>query len=107
MSYLNYRVTFFSVVDDGPEAGMSEFKEIYQCSALMYEPTQKDVQLGNLELEKNSVVLNIRNAYPQYTPRVKEVFTVHNGIYAGMSFNIKNVAPAKKSGYVKVVGEEL
>ena len=50
LNQLDYRVTFYEVVNDGPEAGMNEQKEIYSCFAGMYEPTQKDVQLGNLEL---------------------------------------------------------
>ena len=42
----------------------------------MYEPTQKDVQLGNLELSKRSVTLNIRDAQPQFIPSSKHVFEI-------------------------------
>ncbi|WP_235807414.1 hypothetical protein, partial [Loigolactobacillus rennini] len=76
------------------------------CFAGLYEPTQKDVQLGNLGTDKVSVTLNIRNANPQYMPTVKQVFVIQNGLYSGMHFNIKNVAVAKTPGYVKVVGEQ-
>jgi len=106
LNQLDYRVTFYEVVNDGPEAGMNEQKEIYSCFAGMYEPTQKDVQLGNLELSKRSVTLNIRDAQPQFIPNPKHVFEIKNGIYAGLFFNVKNVAPAKSPNYIKVVGEE-
>ena len=84
LNQLDYRVTFYEVVNDGPEAGMNEQKEIYSCFAGMYEPTQKDVQLGNLELSKRSVTLNIRDAQPQFIPSSKHVFEIKNGMYAGL-----------------------
>ena len=52
LNQLDYRVTFYENTNDGPEAGMNERNELYSCFAGMYEPTQKDVQLGNLELRK-------------------------------------------------------
>jgi len=106
LNQLDCRVVFYEVTDNGPEAGMAEWVEIYSCFAGLYEPTQKDVQLGNLGLVKNSVTLNIRNAQPQFVPNSRQVFEIKNGIYKGLFFNVKNVAPAKTSGYIKVVGEE-
>jgi hypothetical protein len=106
LNQLDYRVVFYDVVNDGPEAGMNEWKEVYSCYTGLYEPTQKDVQLGNLELSKRSVTLNIRNAQPQFVPSVNQTFEIKNGMYAGLFFNVKNVAPAKTPNYIKVVGEE-
>lgn len=106
LNNLDYRITFYDVVNNGPEAGMNDWQEIYSCFAGLYEPTQKDVQLGNLELSKRSVTLNIRDAQPQFIPNVNQTFEIKNGMYAGLFFNIKNVAPAKTPNYVKVVGEE-
>lgn len=106
LNQLDYRVTFYENTNDGPEAGMNERNELYSCFAGMYEPTQKDVQLGNLELSKRSVTLNIRDAQPQFIPNVNQTFEIQNGMYAGLFFNVKNVAPAKTPNYVKVVGEE-
>ncbi|MDN5612411.1 MAG: head-tail adaptor protein [Staphylococcus equorum] len=103
---LDYRVTFYNVVNDGPEAGMKDWEAVYSCFASLYEPTQKDVQLGNLEVSNRSVTLNIRDAQPQFIPNANQVFEIQNGMYAGLFFNIKNVAPAKTPRYVKVVGEE-
>lgn len=106
LNQLDYRVTFYEITDDGPEAGMVERHQLYSCFAGLYEPTQKDVQLGNLGLTKKSVTLNIRNAQPQFIPSTRYVFEIQNGIYQGLFFNVKNVAPAKTAGYIKVVGEE-
>ena len=106
LNQLDDRVTFYENTNDGPEAGMNERNELYSCFAGMYEPTQKDVQLGNLELSKRSVTLNIRDAQPQFIPNVNQTFEIQNGMYAGLFFNVKNVAPAKSPNYVKVVGEE-
>ncbi|AYU54678.1 hypothetical protein [Staphylococcus debuckii] len=106
LNQLDYRVTFYESTNDGPEAGMDTLQQVYSCFAGLYEPTQKDVQLGNLELSKRSVTLNIRNAQPQFIPSVNQTFEIKNGMYAGLFFNVKNVAPAKSPNYVKVVGEE-
>ena len=106
LNSLDYRISFYTDLDEGPEAGMGEFQNVYSCFADMYEPTQKDVQLNNLEVSKRSVTLNIRDAQPQFIPSSKHVFEIKNGMYAGLFFNIKNVAPAKSPNYVKVVGEE-
>ncbi|PHK50790.1 hypothetical protein [Staphylococcus edaphicus] len=106
LNQLDYRVTFYESVNDGPEAGMNDVEEVYSCFSGLYEPTQKDVQLGNLELSKRSVTLNIRNPQPQFIPNVNHSFEIQNGMYAGLFFNIKNVAPAKTPNYIKVVGEE-
>ena len=106
LNSLDYRISFYTDLDEGPEAGMGELQNVYSCFADMYEPTQKDVQLNNLEVSKRSVTLNIRDAQPQFVPTVNQVFEVHNGMYAGLFFNIKSVSPAKTKGYVKIVGEE-
>ena len=84
LNNLDYRITFYDVVNDGPEAGMNDWQEIYSCFADLYEPTQKDVQLGNLELNKRSVTLNIRDAQPQFIPNVNQIFEIQNGMYAGL-----------------------
>lgn len=106
LNNLNWYIEFLEVKPIGPEAGMNGEVKVYSCFADLYEPTQKDVQLGNLETTNNSVTIKIRNAHPQFTPSVSQVFVVKNGIYKDMKFNIKNVAPAKTPDYLKVVGEE-
>src|SRR5699024_7081334 len=106
LNQLDYRVTFYENTNDGPEAGMNERNELYSCFAGLYEPTQKDVQLGNLELSKKSIKLNIRDAPHQIIPNVNQTVEIQNGMYARLCFNVKNVAPAKSPNYVKVVGED-
>ncbi|WNM55018.1 hypothetical protein CoNPh25_CDS0013 [Staphylococcus phage S-CoN_Ph25] len=94
----------FQITDPKQERVTRE--EVFSCFAGLYEPTQKDVQLGNLETSKRSVTINIRNAQPDFLPTVNHVFEIKNGMYAGLTFDIKNVAPAKTPNYIKVVGEE-
>src|SRR5699024_169327 len=106
LNQLDYRVTFYENTNDGPEAGMNERNELYSCFVGLYEPTQKDVQLGNLEISNRSVTLNIRDAQPLFILNVKQEIEMQNGMYAGLFFNVKNVAPAKSPNFIKVVGEE-
>lgn len=106
LNNLDWYIEFLEVLPTGPEAGMNKESKVYSCFADLYQPTQKDVQLGNLETSNNSVTLKIRNAHPQFTPNVSQIFVVKNGIYKDMKFNIKNVAPSTTPDYLKIVGEE-
>ena len=81
-------------------------KKFLVASLVYTNLRKKDVQLGNLETSKRSVTINIRNAQPDFLPTVNHVFEIKNGMYAGLTFDIKNVAPAKTPNYIKVVGEE-
>lgn len=104
MNNLKDFVTFYKIADNGPEPGMGQSTEVMKAYAEIYEPSAKDVQLGNLELDKTSVTIIIRNTYPEYVPKVNQRFTVNSGMYQGMSFNIKHVSP-KDINFMKVVGE--
>lgn len=103
MNNLKDYITFYDVVNSGPEPGMGTTEEVFKASAEIYEPSVKDVQLGNLELDKTSITVIIRNSFPEYVPNVKQTFTVNTGMYQGMTFNIKNVSP-KDANFMKIVG---
>lgn len=97
-------VTFIEELQAGPEAGMTEQKEVFNSFAEIYEPSTKDIALGNLETSNTNITLIIRNPYPEFTPKVNNTFKVLSGIYGGQTFNIKSVTP-KDSTYLKLVGE--
>lgn len=100
----NY-VTFYEVSADSPEAGWEDETEVFQSFCEIYEPSAKDVQLGNLETSKINTTVIIRNPIPEYIPKVSHTFTINSGLYTGISFNIKNIAPDKEPNYIKLVGE--
>lgn len=103
MNNLKDFVTFYMVTDNGPEPGMGTSTEVMKAYAEVYEPSAKDIQLGNLETDKLSLTIIIRNTYPEYVPKVNHTFTVNSGMYQGESFNIKHVAP-KEANFMKIVG---
>ena len=98
-------VTFYEISSDSPEPGWEEETEVFKSFCEIYEPSAKDVQLGNLETSKTNTTLIIRNPMPEYIPRVSHTFTINSGLYKGISFNIKNIAPDKQPNYLKLVGE--
>lgn len=100
----NY-VTFYELSTDSPEPGWEEETEVFQSFCEIYEPSAKDVQLGNLETSRINTTLIIRNPMPDYIPKVSHTFTINSGLYEGYSFNIKNIAPDKEPNYLKLVGE--
>ncbi len=102
MNKMRDYVSFFDVVQNGPEPG-GQVKHVFNSFAEIYEPSQKDVQLGNLETSTVNITVMIRNAYPEFVPRVNQQFKVLSGIYNGMVFDIKHISP-KDDIYLKVVG---
>lgn len=97
-------VDFYDLVDNGPEAGMGTKEKVFSAFAEIYEPSAKDVQLGNLELDKTNIAVIIRNTYPEFTPNVNQTFEVMSGVYSNLSFNIKKISPVDNS-FMKIVGE--
>lgn len=102
MNKMHDIISFFDVVQDGPEPG-GEIVKVFDAFAEIYEPSQKDVQLGNLETSTINITVMIRNAYPEFVPSVNQIFKVNSGIYNGMTFDIKHISP-KENIYLKVVG---
>lgn len=102
---MNDYVAFYEVVQNGPEPGNKKQK-VFESFAEIYEPSQKDMQLGNLESSTTKVTVVIRNPYPEFTPYVNQTFKVMSGVYGGLVFDIKQVAP-KDDSYLKVVGGQL
>ncbi|MCP1286306.1 MULTISPECIES: hypothetical protein [Mammaliicoccus] len=102
MNKMHDIISFFDVVQDGPEPG-GRMVKVFDSFAEIYEPSQKDVQLGNLESSTINITVIIRNAYPEFVPTVNQQFEVLSGIYNGMKFDIKHISP-KDNIYLKVVG---
>jgi len=102
MNKMHDIISFFDVVQDGPEPG-GKPKKVFDSFAEIYEPSQKDVQLGNLESSTINITVIIRYAYPEFMPAVNQQFEVLSGIYNGMKFDIKHISP-KDNIYLKVVG---
>ena len=97
-------IEFYRVTYDGPEPGVGHSDKIAGAYAEIYEPSAKDVQLGNLETSKTNITVIIRNSYPEFVPQVNETFKVVTGLYSGMTFDIKTVTPIDNS-FIKIVGE--
>ncbi|OEK41303.1 hypothetical protein ASS88_01450 [Staphylococcus saprophyticus] len=99
-------IVFYLEGESGPYPGMGGQKEVYKSWAEVYEPSQKDVQLGNLETSTVNVTVIIRNSFPEFVPDVNNTFTIETGLYEGTEFSIKNVAP-KEQNTMKIVGSKL
>ena len=106
MNNLKDVITFYKIVSSGPEAGSGTPEEVFKAYAEIYQPSVKDVQLGNLETEKTSITVIIRNSYPEYLPKVNETFKVETGMYTGLNFDINTVAPVDE-GFIKIVGVQI
>lgn len=97
-------IYFYDTINNGPEPGMGTTEKVFESFAEIYEPSAKDVQLGNLELDKINITVIIRGTYPEFVPDVNQTFKVMSGMYSGTSFNIKKVSPTERT-FMKLVGE--
>lgn len=98
-------VVFYQAGEAGPYPGMGGKEEVYKSWAEVYEPSQKDVQLGSLETSTVNVTVIIRNSFPEFVPKVNNTFTIQTGLYEGTEFDIKTVSP-KDQNTMKIVGSK-
>lgn len=99
-------VVFNKVAEDGPYPGMGGNDDLFESWCEVYEPSSKDISLGNLETSTVNVTVIIRNAYPEFLPDVGNTFEIKTGMYKDTEFNIKNIAP-KEENTLKIVGSKI
>ncbi|MFI3546868.1 hypothetical protein V5G65_12490 [Mammaliicoccus sciuri] len=97
-------VTFFGKTKHGPEAYDTENEEIYKCRCTLYDPSEKDFKLGDLNLNATSVTLIIRRVPERVALKTSSYFIVNTGFYKEKLFNIKHLSVINQS-YMKIVGE--
>lgn len=103
---LNKFVTFFKEkTSEGPEVSHGDFEELYQCTAEVYESSQKDIEAHSTVLAKNMITIKIRDTATQYLPRSKHLFKIDHPYYPD-TYEIISVSPhTREIGFFKIVGE--
>lgn len=62
-------VSFFEFVpNDGPEPGELEKEELYKCTALVYNPSMKDMSILDAKGTKEALTIKIRDPHKCYLP---------------------------------------
>lgn len=62
-------VSFFAYKpNDGPDPGEVEKEKLYFCTALVYNPSMKDMAILDAKGTKNGVTIKIRDPHTSYIP---------------------------------------
>lgn len=102
---LNTPVTFFEFKpSDGPEPGDEEKNTLYNCTALVYDPSIKDRDLLNGIGTKEAVTIKIRDPFTDYLPSNKHKAQLDDYRYKDKIWEIVDVAPdMENNDFVKII----
>ena len=101
---LNTPVTFFEFQPNkGPEPVDEEKKELYFCTALVYNPSMKDRDILGT---KEGVTIKIRDPHQSYIPTNKHKVRILDYRYGDKVWEIIDVSPdLEENSIVKIVLE--
>ena len=87
---LNTPVTFFEFKpSNGPEPGDEQEKELYVCTALVYNPSMKDRDILGT---KEGVTIKIRDPHQSYIPTNKHKVKIQDFRYENKTWEIVDVS---------------
>ncbi|MDT2771977.1 phage head-tail adapter protein [Enterococcus durans] len=101
---LNTPVTFFEFKpSNGPEPGDEQEKELYVCTALVYNPSMKDRDILGT---KEGVTIKIRDPHQSYIPTNKHKVKIQDFRYENKTWEIVDVSlDLETNSIVKIVLE--
>lgn len=101
---LNTPVTFFEFKpSNGPEPGDEQEKELYVCTALVYNPSMKDRDILGT---KEGVAIKIRDPHQSYIPTNKHKVKIQDFRYENKTWEIVDVSlDLETNSIVKIVLE--
>lgn len=101
---LNTPVTFFEFKpSNGPEPGDEQEKELYACTALVYNPSMKDRDILGT---KEGVTIKIRDPHQSYIPTNKHKVKIQDFRYEKKTWEIVDVSlDLETNSIVKIVLE--
>ena len=102
---LNTPVSFFEFKpSNGPEPGDEKKETLYDCTALVYDPSIKDRDLLNGIGTKEAVTIKIRDPFIDYLPSNKHKAQLDDYRYKDKIWEIVDVAPdMENNDFVKII----
>lgn len=98
VSFFEYQPT------DGPDPGDEEKSELYACTAQIYNPSMKDMEIMNAKGTKEAVTIKIRDPRGDYLPTNKNKVMIDDYRYAGIVWEIVDVSPDfEDNAFIKII----
>ncbi|KAF1303669.1 phage head-tail adapter protein [Enterococcus sp. JM9B] len=98
-------VSFFEYApSDGPEPDEVVKKNLYSCTALIYNPSMKDMTILEAKGTKEGVTIKIRDPYLDYVPTNKHKVEIDDYRYVNKKWEIIDVAlDFENNAFVKII----
>lgn len=103
---LNTPVTFFVKDSDGGFfPGSDEKENVYECFALIYNPSMKDLEVLNSKGTKEGMTIKIRDPHEDYMPTNKHLVVIHDFRYGPKKeMEIVDVSPdIEHNDFIKII----
>lgn len=86
-------VHFVESVNGGPNPGGSHTTNLYSCTAEVYNPSMKDLEVMKSNGTKKGVTIKIRDSLQDYQPSNKHKVKIDDFRYRDIEWDITDVRP--------------
>lgn len=86
-------VHFYEQSNTGPEPGGSTKNDLYTCTAEIYNPSMKDIEVMKVNGTTKGVTIKIRDPLKDYQPSNRHKVKIDNFRYKDITWNITDVRP--------------
>lgn len=97
-------VNFYESKSNGPEPGQSAKTSLYKCTAEVYNPSMKDLEVLKASGTEHGITIKIRDPLHDYQPSNKHIVIIDNFRYQDREWNIKDARPdVQNSDFITLV----
>ena len=98
-------VTFFKYVPKpGPEPGDDVKEPLFDCTALVYSPSMKDIGILTAKNTEEGVTIKIRDPHADYIPTNKHKVVIDDYRYSKKIWDVVNVSPdVENNAFIKII----
>lgn len=86
-------VIFYGKKSTGPEPNQSSGKEVFTCTAEVYKPSMKDLEIMKVNGTKKGMTIKIRDPQKDYIPSNEHRVFIDDYRFEGIEWNITDVRP--------------
>lgn len=86
-------VEFFEKSSSGPEPGKGDLNHLYTCTAEVYNPSMKDLEVMKVNGTEKGVTIKIRDPLTDYIPSNKHHVKINDFRYKDITWNVTDVRP--------------
>ena len=86
-------VTFYGTQDNGPEPSQTSGAKLFECTAEVYKPSMKDLEVMKANGTEKGLTIKIRDPLEDYVPTNKHKVTVHDRHFKDDEWEITDIRP--------------